>query len=163
MKKYTSNTYYLIDRLFYLIIYLVLTGVIIYFFSNIDFIKYGGLSIIAVLLFLLLWSISKLAILEFNEKNINTKYKFPFNQENIEYSSIIEIQHITGYKLTSLNIIKYKQKDGLKNKKIKIRTVVPNDEFIDFIKWLKAKNKNIKFTFFPSDSEIKKDFSKEFY
>jgi len=162
MEKYTSNTYFLIDRIFYLILYIVLIGLLTYFFANINVIKYGGLTSIPVLIFVLLWSISKLATLEYNEKNINITYRFPFNQKSIDYSSIIEIQHISGYKSTTLNIIKYKQKDSLKNKKLKIRNVVQNDKFIEFIKWMKTKNEQIEFTFLPTDSKLKEAYLKEF-
>lgn len=161
MKKYQTDSSYLITNIFYLVILAGLLSYLIYKINDSEIILYGGLVIITLLVFLIIRLISKYASVNFTESNIIVEYGIFKKIEIINYSSITEYQHISGFKQTSLNIIKYKP-DGLTNRKLKCTTVVSSADYIDFIKWLKNKNNSILFSFYPSDSDIKSIFKKEF-
>ena len=161
MKKYKTDTSYLIDKIFYLFIPIGLISYLIYKINDSEIIFFGGLLIISILILIIVRFTSKYSYFNFTENNIIVEYAISRKTEIINYSSITEFQHISGFRQTSLNIIKWKP-DGITNRKLKCTTVVPSDEFIEFIKWLKNKNDKIEFSFFPSDSKMKSKFQKEF-
>jgi len=161
MKKYRTDTSYLIDKIFYLFIQIGLISYFIYKVNDSEIILFGGLIIISILTLIIARYTSKYASFTFAENNIVVEYSISRRTEIINYSSITEFQHISGFKQTSLNIIKYKP-DGITNRKLKCTTVVSSDNFIEFVKWLKNKNDKIEFSFFPSDSNMKSKFGKEF-
>lgn len=161
MKKYTTDTSYLIDKIFYLFMPIGFISYLIYKVNDSEIIFYGGFLILSILILIMIRLISKYASFNFTESNIVVTYSISRKTELINYSNITEFQHISGFKQTSLNVIKYKP-DGITNRKIKSTTVASSTEYIDFVKWLKNKNNSIEFSFFPSDSNMKTKFLKEF-
>ena len=159
MKEYTSNTYYLIDKLFYLLIFCGLIGYLTYFLEN--KIQIIGIVFISILFILFIRLTTKLASIKFTENKITVKYLITRKILQIYYSSITEIQYISGYKISSLNIIKYKS-DNIVINKLKLTSVVSQDKYIEFAKWIKNKNNKIEFIFFPSDLKLKSEFNKVF-
>ncbi len=162
MKTYSSNTYYLFDKIAFLLMFAGLSGGIAYFLRDIKIVQISGLTLAALLLFLVVLMTRKIAKIEFDHSKIVVNYRFTGKEVKIDYSSITEIKHITAYNLTGLNIIKYRSQTDLKDEKLKITTVVSDIEYIDFIKWLKRKNDKIIYIFLPSDSALKKEYLKEF-
>jgi len=161
MKEYTSNTYYLIDKLFYLLVFSGLIGYFVYSLDNNNKIQIAGIVIISIFLILFIRLTTKLASIKFTESKITVKYLITRKVLQIYYSSIIEIQYISGYQISSLNIIKYKS-DNIAINKVKLTSVVSQDKYIEFAKWIKNKNNKIEFKFFPPDLKLKSEFNKEF-
>ena len=161
MKKYTTDTSYLIDKIFYLLIPIALISYLIYKINDSEIIFYSGLLLISILVLIIAIFVTKYAYFNFTENNIIVESAISRKTEKINYSNITEFQHISGFRQTSLNVIKYKSIDKT-NRKIKSTTVVPSDEFIDFVKWLKNKNDKIEFSFFPSDSKMRTKYQTEF-
>jgi len=161
MKKYKTDTSYLIDKIFYLFIYIGLLSFLIYKVNDSEIILMGGLLIISILALIIARYFWRYAYFNFTENSLEVLYGISKRTTIINYSDITEFQHISGFKQTSVNCIKFKHY-GVSNRKIKCTTVAPSAEFIDFVKWLKTKNNNIEFSFFPSDSQMKSAFDKEF-
>ena len=162
MIKYRSNTYYLFDNLPFIIIFCGILSFLTYVFRDNEYFFAGGL-IVSLLLFIIIFrQLRKVARVEFNEKSILIKYMLPRLEKRISYSVIKEYQHIHGYKLTSLNIIEYLDSGTSDLMKLKITNVVSNDEFMEFVKWIKDRNNNIEFRFFPTDSKLIGEYEKEF-
>ncbi len=162
MIKYKSNTYYLIDDLFFMILYAGISCFLTYFFRNKVYLFFCGLIISLLLLFLFFTKLNKLAKVEFYENKISIKHLFPKRVKHIEYSVIKEYQHIQRFNYVSLNAIKYLDSETSDLKQFNITTVVPNKEYIEFIKWIKPRNNDIKFTFLPPDINLLKEYKKEF-
>ena len=161
MNKYTSNTYYLIDKLFYLIVFIGIIGYLVYLIQGSNEILIGGIIIISILLIIFIRLTSKLASIQFSESRIIVKYSISRKVVQIDYSTVMEIHYISGYKIASLNIIKYKS-DNIAERKLKLTSVVAQDDYIEFVRWIKNKNNKIEFKFYPSDLKLKSKFNKEF-
>lgn len=162
MQKYSSNTYYLLDKVLYVVVLLIVACLITYHFSDHIKVVIVGSLIAAVGLGSLLRLLSKLAIVEFKEEQLIVKYLLFNKRLSIAYSRIMELQHIYGYPVFSRNTIKYKGNDGGKVKKIKTNGVASLDDYMAFVKWLKSKNNTIHISFLPSDSIFKVEYVKEF-
>ena len=160
MKNYTSNTYYLLDYIFYLIFFSAIVGLITYFLKDNRHILIGSAVLLSIFILVIFRLISKLAIIEFNAKDVRIRYRFPRKEVRINYSSLNEIVHITGYNISSINILKYKQLNEFK--KLKITAVVSSNEYLEFVKWVKKKDENIEFNFHPVDSELRSEFLEKY-
>ena len=123
MKNYQTDSSYLITKLFYLVVQVGVISYLIYKINDSEIIFYGGLVVIALLVFLIIRLVSNYASVNFTESNIVVVRGVSRKIEIINYSSITEYQHITGFKQTSLNVIKYKP-DGLSNKKLNATTTL---------------------------------------
>lgn len=89
---------------------------------------------------ILIIKLRKLARVEFNENNIVIKYVFFRPEKHILYSAIEEYQHIQRFKYVSLNVMKYFDNNSMALNKIHITTVVPNDDYNQFVRWIKKRN-----------------------
>ena len=161
MIKYKSNTYYLFDNLPFIIIWAGISIFLTYFFRDKPYLFLGTLVLSLFILFLIITQLRKLARVEFYENNILIKYLFTGSEEHIEYSAIKEYQHLQGFRLTGLNVIIYIESGTSIIKKLKITSVVKNNEFVEFARWIKQRNNDIKFKFFPSDIKLFEEYKKE--
>ena len=162
MIKYKSNTYYLFDSLPFIIIFVGISCFLTYVLHDNRYLFVSGLIISLILLFLVFKQIQKIARVEFHDNSILIKYVFHSREKSIAYSAIMEYQHMHGYNVTSLNIIKYLNSGTSDLMKLKITNVASNNEFMEFVRWIKSRNNNIEFKFFPSDSKLIGEYKKEF-
>lgn len=157
MAKYTSTTYYIFDYILYLIIFSVITGLITYFLRDKEAVLFGGVVLLVIQVLLIVRLVRKLAKIEFDDKTIKVTYIFPRKEVLVDYSSIKEIIHIFGYNMSSVNFLKYYDREVLI--KFKMTPVVAVDEYLEFVKWLKRKNNQIEFKFLPSDSKLSIEYA----
>ncbi len=158
MTKYTSNNYFLFDKIMYILIFLGITGFATYRLANNNIVLLMGVTIITILSVLLIRLLSKLVSVELTDKEIVVNHLTSRNQTKIAYNDIFEFQHQFWYPVFSRNRIKYNVRQSNKFKTLKIRSIVPNGEFNDFASWLKNKNSSISFTFTPSDSPVEEKY-----
>lgn len=102
----------------------------------------------------------RLLKINFNEDQILIEFQVLKKVEKIDYSEIKELKYFTGYRSSSKNIMKYKFDNKIRI--VRFKPVAQNQEYIKFVKWLKAKNENIKITMHPSDSKLNHFYQKEF-
>jgi hypothetical protein len=159
MQQYSSNNYFLFDKVLYAFALLVASCLAAYY-SNNTFAIAGALTIILICLIALWKLLGSIKKVMFDANDITVAYVFYSKQVYIQYSSIKEVLHIFYYPVFSRNTIVYNDIDG-KTKKLKLRAVVPNGEYLYFSKWLCEKNKEIDFTFLPSDSMLKLEYEKK--
>lgn len=162
MVKYKSNTYYLLDNLPFRIVLCAVFFILTYNVRDNINLLIPGVFLTTIFVFAIILRLRKIARVEFNESHILFVYFFPRLEKRISYTSIKEYHYIRGFQLTSLNIIKYHESGTSNQKTLKLTNVVNNNEFIDFAKWIKKKNHDIKFKFFPSDSELIDEYKKAF-
>lgn len=95
----------------------------------------------------------------FEEAQIRIKYSYLLKEVKIKYSDIYEYQYIKVSKSPPTNNLKY----AVNGKKIKISfRSIEYEMYIEFVKWLKSKNKEIDFTVFPSDNYMGHKLQEEF-
>ncbi|NOU59661.1 hypothetical protein [Marinifilum caeruleilacunae] len=154
MTKYKTNNFYIFDYILSLVFVSIIIAVLLYFLHENKELLIGGASLLTLLFFLLLRLFRKLVKIEFYDKKIMVRYHLGRKEEEIKYTDISEIAHITGYNVSSINTINYTQEGQLR--KLKVRAVVKISEYMDFAHWMKRKNDKIAFKFYPADSELKK-------
>ncbi|MCU4158364.1 hypothetical protein J1N10_20500 [Carboxylicivirga sp. A043] len=157
MQQYSSNNYFLFDKILYIFVLLIASCLAAYY-SNNTFAIVGALTTILICLIALWKLLESIKRVMFDANDITVTYVFYSKQVYIQYSSIKEVLHIFYYPVFSRNTIIYNDIDG-KTKKLKLRAVVPNGEYFTFINWLFSKNKHIDFTFLPSDSKLKQEYA----
>jgi len=158
MNQYSSNNYYLFDKVLYLLLFLIASCLTVYYTTNTKVIV-GSLMVISIC-FITLWRLlSNIKKVVFDTHHITILHLFSGKKVSIQYSRIQEIQHIFYYPVFSRNTIIYNDIDG-RPKKLKIRALVPNGEYLEFINWSRSMNKEMNFTFLPSDSTLKQAYSK---
>jgi len=157
---YKSNTYFLIDKLFYLLVYSGLVAYLTYFLKDNNQIFIGGIIILSLLLAAFVRILTKFAKVNFSEDYILVNHLIFRKKVRIAYADIVEIHYIRGYKLSSLNVIKYLDNTTLRE--LKTTSVTTQEEFIDFVRWIKNKNNSIKFKFFPPNTDLEQKYNQEF-
>jgi hypothetical protein len=106
-----------------------------------------------ILFLVLLRLIIKLASIEFTENNIISKNVISRKIEEIDYSDILEIHYTFGYKWGSTNSITYRS-DNSKIKKLKLTSATSLEKYSEFVEWVRNKNSEIEFKFFPPESYL---------
>ena len=162
MPYFSGNSYYLLTRVFFLLIPPLLIGFVIYQPGTADKLIYAGIFIISIFVFFILKSFRDLVVVKFYDHNITIKYLIIQKEISVPYSNLVKWYCFDGQKGQHYNIIRFKTDNFKKPKKIKIDRIARNKEFIAIVKWFKTKNENIEFKIAPSDSKLKNLFKKEF-
>lgn len=154
MKKYHSQNSLEIFLPFLLVLILMVILKIIY-------VKYNLFVFVTSLLFslaILIYSIIKTRASVFDiyllDDKIEIKYSYSNKIETLSYSEILEYHFIRTNK-SNTDCIKYSY--GKKS-----FPSVENKNTIEYIKWLKEKNPEIKIVIFPSDATLEYEYQKEF-
>jgi voltage-gated potassium channel Kch len=161
MRKYQANSYYLIIRIIFLTIPILIIGYIIYVGNLPNEFIYGGILLSSVILLYIIKLLRNLVFVEFNESNLIITFMISKNEKIISYSDLIELTCIDGQRGYHFNVIKFKS-SSFSNSKITVDRIVDSDKFISFLKWLKDKNERIELNIIPSDSKLIPEFHKEF-
>ncbi|MBN2598406.1 MAG: hypothetical protein JXR82_16630 [Marinifilaceae bacterium] len=155
MKNYASNNYYLSDYLAAIMIPIILIGALSYWFRENIVFPIIGTAILIPLLLIAYLIFKKLMKIEFQDHFITMAYKFSRKKILIKYSDIYELTHISAYRGTSRTVFKIRQNSI---KKLTTTSVLSDQDFHEFLIWLKSKNENIEFKFLPSDSFVKEKY-----
>lgn len=89
--------------------------------------------------------------INFNENQVEIQYIKRAKNVNINYSDIEHIRY-TKYKARRYNELSYLE--NTKIKKVTFLTVADQDEYINFLKWIREKNINTKFDAYPPDEQM---------
>nr|WP_321414574.1 hypothetical protein [uncultured Allomuricauda sp.] len=95
----------------------------------------------------------------FLENEIIVKYRFIKKELNIQYSDIYEYKYLNAARSPEMNQLRYIQNN--KKKRINYSSIDYN-KYIEFVKWLKSRNKEIEFTVYPSDHYMNHRLQEEF-
>ncbi len=161
MTKFTGNSYYLITKIFFSLFPFILFGILFYNLNAPIQIYYGGFIAFSFVMIYIIYLLSKLVYVEFNDENMIIKYLILRKTKSIPYKDLIKFTCIDGKRGHHLNMIEFKDRK-LNKRKIKIDRIVDSDKFIDFTKWIKDKNSNMDFKIIPSDSILLTEYRKEF-
>ena len=162
MKKYDANSYYLIIRVFSLIVLVAIIGVFIKQLDTPKYTFYGGIIIISLLVIWIIKLLKNIVYIGFYEDNMEVTHLITRVKKIIPYSDLIDLVCVDSRVGHHYNTIKFKADNLLGTSNIKVDRIVDSDQFITFLKWLKNKNKNIEFEIIPSDSKLLSEFNKEF-
>ncbi len=161
MAKYKANSYYLIIRIFFLLLPPIIIGYVIYQPKTPEDVIFGGVFVIMPFVIYIVKLLSDLVYVEFNENDMIITYLITKKEKKIPYLNLLTWECIDGQRGYHINVIKFKSDFFLGTSKIKVDRVVDSDQFISFVKWLKSKNDKIKFKITPSDSKLLYEFNKE--
>jgi hypothetical protein len=151
MKKYSSSSSFAFFES--IIASLMILGIGIFLGISVEKIEIQILIIIASLL-LSVWIISnqrkKVFDIIFEEEKIRIEYAHNNNKLEIKYSELLTVEYISTPKNPTRNKIEFKLYGNIK--KLKFQSVAESNEYVEFVKFLKSKNENIKWKVFPSDN-----------
>ena len=159
MIRYITNTYFLIDKIFYTILYIAICIVLANWLRDIYEVIMSATVLVTAFIIRIFWLFQRLSVISFYNDNIVIKKLISGRTEKLIYSDIIEVIHIQAFSLPCKNYIKYQSNKKGKIIKLEITPVVPSNRYVEFAKWIKSLNKNIKITFLPSDSKLIKEFN----
>ncbi|WP_431162791.1 hypothetical protein [Flagellimonas beolgyonensis] len=150
MNKYYSSSSYFVYEAIFGILFCMLIGVVLFTSYESAFIKTSAVlfSILAVVLIVMYLRIIVFDIF-FNEEDIFIEYHLKNKKAHLSYSDLTEIKYISAHKAPAMNRVKFKTKEGIESKKF--LSIALDDEFVEFINWLKSKNPKIKVSVTPSD------------
>ncbi|MCL7755136.1 hypothetical protein [Polaribacter sp. Z022] len=128
-------------------------GIGIFFGISLENIGIQILIIIGSIL-LSIWLVSyqrkKVFDIIFEKEKIRIEYVYNNKKIEIEYSELLTVEYISAPKNPTRNKIEFKLNGNIK--KLKFLSVADSNEYVEFIKFLKSKNQNIKWKVFPSDN-----------
>lgn len=161
MIKYSCSSNYLIySNAIPIAIFLIATGTVI-FKSTED--KTLQILIILIILsslaLLTIYTVKRIVKILYKETYVLVKYKFLPIEYKIDYSNIVEINYSHPHRGPKSNKLIFKE--GNFKKKISYSSM-KTKEYIGFLKWLKSKNEDIKFTVFPSNNYMNHLIQDEF-
>lgn len=159
MIRYKTNTYFLIDKIFYTILYIAVCIILANWLRGIYEVIMSATVLATAFIFRLFWLFRRLSVISFYDDYIVIKKLISGKIEKLIYSDIIEVIHIQAFSLPCKNYIKYQSNKKGKIIKLEITPVVPSNRFVEFAKWINSLNRNIKISFLPSDSKLIKEFN----
>ncbi|MCT4591499.1 MAG: hypothetical protein N4A71_27000 [Carboxylicivirga sp.] len=160
MKNYSANNYYLLDKVLYMLLLFIISCIAV--ISNPSLIIFTGALVAALLSFgILAYLVVNLKKVTFDHHQISVTQIIGGKQNYIHYYSIKELEHLFIYPVFSRQTVIYLDNLG-KARKLKTKAVVALEGYMDFIKYMRTKNSNIKFSFLPSDSKLKETYLKEY-
>ena len=154
MKKYHSQNSLEIFLPFLLLLILIVVLKIIYVKYNLFVFVSSLLFSLAVLIYTIIKTRASIFDIYFFDDKIEIKYLYINKIETLKYSDISEYHFIRTNK-SKTDHIKYAS--GKKS-----FTSVENNNTIEYIKWLKEKNPNIKIVISTTDSTLEYEYQKEF-
>lgn len=166
MEKYKSYSSGLLGNLFGIILAVFFINYIIFQNTTNKFIitvsvLFGLLAIIIYLLFIRKNTCS----IEFKETNVFVYYKYLKKKKTIDYINIYELKYIdlnnSGLYASTTNRIGLKYFDN-QNKSEIIFESINDKNYLNFVKWIKSKNKKIKFSVSSSDSIMNDKLQEKF-
>lgn len=150
MNKYhSSSSYFVFEAIFAILICL---GIGYTFFSANEsaFIKTIAVAFTLLTISLIILYLRNIVFdIFYNENDVLIDYHLKKKKTTIDYSDLISIKYIGAHRNPAMNRIEYKTKNGVKTKKF--QTVAFDDQFVEFVHWLKSKNPKIKISVIPSD------------
>ena len=151
MKKYSSSSSFAFFESIFAS--LMVLGIGIFFGISLENIGIQILIIIGSIL-LSIWLVSyqrkKVFDIIFEKEKIRIEYVYNNKKIEIEYSELLTVEYISTPKNPTRNKIEFKLNGNIK--KLKFLSVADSNEYVEFIKFLKSKNQNIKWKVFPSDN-----------
>lgn len=153
MKKYSSNNSKEALLPLLVIVIMILPLKIIYDECNLFIFVLSILFSLTLLIYVIKKTIESIFEIIFYEDRIEIIYSYIKKIEKLKYSDLLEYHFIRTSK-SNTDHIKY-----ISGKKSFASLEYKNT--IEFIKWLKEKNPNIKIDIFPSDSSLEYEFQKE--
>ena len=151
MKKYSSSSSFAFFES--IIASLMILGIGIFLGISLENIGIQFLIIVGSIL-LSIWLVSyqrkKVFDIIFEKEKIRIEYVYNNKKIEIEYSELLTVEYISTPKNPTRNKIEFKLNGNIK--KLKFLSVADSNEYVEFIKFLKSKNQNIKWKVFPSDN-----------
>ncbi|MDV7137657.1 hypothetical protein R3X28_02165 [Maribacter sp. TH_r10] len=148
-KYHSSSRFYITDSLIAIVMSVGFGYVGVTVTGNIA----AQISVVIVTVLLSLWFVirarDRVIDVEFKEQFIVVNQIFKNEITRIHYESIVALEFISVHRGPTINKIKFLYKE--KSESIRFRTIAHGTEFIDFVKWIKAKNDKIIVSVYPSD------------
>ncbi|PQJ74161.1 hypothetical protein [Polaribacter gangjinensis] len=151
MKKYSSSSSFAFFES--ILASLMILGIGIFLGISIEKIGIQILIIIGSILlsiWLVLYQRKKVFEIIFEKEKIRIEYVYNSNKIEIDYAELLTVEYISTTKNPTRNKIEFKLNGSIK--KLKFLSVADSNEYVEFIKFLKSKNENIKWKVFPSDN-----------
>ncbi|MCB0372944.1 MAG: hypothetical protein KDD31_08050 [Muricauda sp.] len=148
-KYYSSSSYFVFEAIFAILICMVI-GYAFFSVNESAFIKTTAVVFSFLAITLIIMYLRNIVFdIFYNENDVLIDYHLKKKKTTIDYSDLIGIKYIGAHKNPAMNRIKYKTKTGIKTKKF--QTVAFDDQFVEFVHWIKSKNPKIKISVIPSD------------
>ena len=151
MKKYSSSSSFAFFES--IIASLMILGIGIFLGISVEKIEIQILIIIGSVLLgvlIILNQRKKVFDIIFEKEKIRIEYVHNNSKIEIEYSELLTVEYISTPKNPTRNKIEFKLNGNIK--KLKFQSVAESNEYVEFVKFLKSKNENIKWKVFPSDN-----------
>ena len=153
MKKYSSNNSKEVLLPLLVIVIMILPLKIIYDECNLFIFVLSILFSLTFLIYIIKKTRESIFEIVFYDNQIEIIYSYIKKVEKLKYSDLLEYHFIRTSKSNTDHIIYISGKKSFSSLEYK--------NTIEFIKWLKEKNPNIKINIFPSDSTLEYEFQKE--
>ncbi|UOY06532.1 hypothetical protein L0P88_21735 [Muricauda sp. SCSIO 64092] len=122
------------------------------------------ISVVMVTTLISLWFVirtrDRVIDVEFKEQFMVVNHIFKSTKARIQYEDIVALEFISVHRRPTINKIKFHFMGKIES--IRFRTVAYGPEFIDFVKWLKSKNDNIKVSVHPPDDYMNHRLQEEY-